>query len=259
MAEMKVFFDGRFDAGLRFDNFVAGEANQFAIDAAKNFTELNNGHHGPLLIYGERGSGKSHLAHAIANMMQEYNPQSITGVCYASGFVKHVEQAYKTQAIAHFRHYCHSLDFLVVDDIGRIANQARSQKELIYACDSLSAAHKHVALTIDTSSENIIDNIPNGKFVSWFSSGLFVTLKPPELELRIAILDQKAKQRGYALDMDTALFIVNCFNSNIRELESALMRTIAYAMFHRCNLTVETAKEALHDRAKERGLLGLLD
>ena len=245
MKKEKRIYDGQSNADLRFDNFVAGKANQFAIDAARDFAELHNDHHGLLLIYGERGSGKSHLSHAIANLARELKPRSRISICHALEFVENVEQAYKTQDIAQFRRFYHSLDLLIIDSINCLDNQARAQEELIYKLDSLLATHKRVVLTINVLPENMAGMGINKKLVSWFSGGLFVTLEPPELELRIAILNQEAKQDEYVLDDGIALFIAKRINSDIRQLKVALKQVTAHETFYRCKLTVETIREAM--------------
>ncbi len=240
-------YGGQADVGLRFDNFVIGKANQLAADAARNFVELQMDKLDPLVIYGECGTGTTHLASAIANLMKELKPQSKIACCNAIRFLSDVVYAFKAKSCDQFKQYYRSLDLLILDDFQLLVDKPGTQQELLYTIDALLAAHKRVVITSSILPKNMANIGMNEKLVSRISGGLLVTLGRPELELRIAILKQKAILEGCALDDDAVLYIANNLNSNIRELEGALKRVVAYSRFHNCPFSLDTARKALQD------------
>lgn len=236
---------GKINPSLTFDSFVIGKANQLAFAAATQVAELPSISYNPLFIYGGVGLGKTHIIQAIGNQILVNNPQ--TKICYmhAERYVADVVRAYQTNKFEEFKQFYHSLDVLLIDDIQFFAGKAKTQEEFFYAFNTLLDSHKQVILTSDTFPKEI--NGLESRLVSRFGWGLTVAIEPPELEMRVAILLKKAALSGYSLDNAVAFFIAKHVNSNIRELEGALKRVEAYAKFHRCNTSVETAKEALKD------------
>lgn len=236
---------GKINPSLTFDNFVIGKANQLAFAAATQVAELPGVSYNPLFIYGGVGLGKTHLLQSIGNQILVNNPQ--TKICYmhAERYVADVVRAYQTNKFEEFKQFYHSLDVLLIDDIQFFAGKAKTQEEFFYAFNTLVDSHKQVILTSDTFPKEIIGL--ESRLVSRFGWGLTVAIEPPELEMRVAILLKKASLNGYALDETVAFFIAKHVSSNVRELEGALKRVEAYVKFHKRNISVETAKEALKD------------
>jgi chromosomal replication initiator protein len=236
---------GKLNPSLTFENFVIGKANQLAFAAATQVAELPGVSYNPLFVYGGVGLGKTHLLQAIGNQIRLSNPQ--TKICYmhAERYVADVVRAYQTNKFEEFKQFYHSLDVLLIDDIQFFAGKAKTQEEFFYAFNTLVDSHKQVILTSDTFPKEIT-GLEN-RLVSRFGWGLTVAIEPPELEMRVAILLKKAALSGYSLNDEVAFFVAKHVSSNVRELEGALKRVEAYAKFHKRNISVETAKEALKD------------
>ena len=154
-------------------------------------------------------------------------------------------RAYQHKAFDDFKRYYHSLDLLLIDDIQFFSGKNRTQEEFFYAFNALVEAHKQVIITCDTYPKEI-SGIEN-RLISRFGWGLTVAVEPPELEMRVAILLKKADADGLALDENVAFFIAKHIQSNIRELEGALKRVLAYSRFTGQPITVDLAREALRD------------
>lgn len=236
---------GKLNPSLTFENFVIGKANQLAFAAATQVAELPSVSYNPLFVYGGVGLGKTHLLQAIGNQIRLSHPQ--TKICYmhAERYVADVVRAYQTNKFEEFKQFYHSLDVLLIDDIQFFAGKAKTQEEFFYAFNTLVDSHKQVILTSDTFPKEIVGL--ESRLVSRFGWGLTVAIEPPELEMRVAILLKKASLSGYSLDEAVAFFVAKHVNSNVRELEGALKRVEAYAKFHKRNISVDTAKEALKD------------
>ena len=236
---------GKLNPSLTFENFVIGKANQLAFAAATQVAGLPGVSYNPLFVYGGVGLGKTHLLQAIGNQIRFSNPQ--TKICYmhAERYVADVVRAYQTNKFEEFKQFYHSLDVLLIDDIQFFAGKAKTQEEFFYAFNTLIDSHKQVILTSDTFPKEIT-GLEN-RLISRFGWGLTVAIEPPELEMRVAILLKKAFLSGYSLNDEVAFFIAKHVSSNVRELEGALKRVEAYAKFHKCNISVDTAREALKD------------
>ena len=236
---------GKLNPSLTFDNFVIGKANQLAIAAANQVSELPGVSYNPLFVYGGVGLGKTHLLQAIGNQIKVNDPQ--VKICYmhAERYVADVVRAYQTNKFEEFKKFYHSLDVLLIDDIQFFAGKAKTQEEFFYAFNTLIDSHKQVILTSDTFPKEISGL--ESRLVSRFGWGLTIAIEPPELEMRVAILLKKATLSGFLLDNEVAFFIAKHINSNVRELEGALKRVEAYAKFHKRNISVEATKEALKD------------
>jgi len=236
---------GKLNQSLTFESFVIGKANQLAFAAATQVSELPGVSYNPLFIYGGVGLGKTHLAQAIGNQIRINNPQAKVCYMHAERYVADVVRAYQTNKFEEFKQYYHSLDVLLIDDIQFFAGKAKTQEEFFYAFNTLVDSHKQIILTSDTFPKDITGL--ESRLISRFGWGLTIAIEPPELEMRVAILIKKAAISGYKLDDAVAFFIAKHVNSNVRELEGALKRVEAYTKFHKRNISVETAKEALKD------------
>ncbi|MCS6785774.1 MAG: chromosomal replication initiator protein DnaA [Thiobacillaceae bacterium] len=235
----------RLNPQFTFDTFVRGKANELARAAALQVAENPGAGYNPLFVYGGVGLGKTHLIQAIGNEVLRRAPGANVRYIHAERYFSDMIRAVRSKAFDDFRRRYDSLDVLLIDDIQFFANKDRTQEEFFYTFNSLIEAHKQVIITSDTFPKDL-EGIEE-RLKSRFSWGLTVMLEPPELEMRVAILLNKARLEGESLDEATAFFIAKQIRSNVRELEGALKRVIAYARFHRQAISVEVAKEALKD------------
>ncbi|MBI3147878.1 MAG: chromosomal replication initiator protein DnaA [Betaproteobacteria bacterium] len=234
------------NTAFTFSNFVTGKANQLARAAGLQVAE-NPGHaYNPLFIYGGSGLGKTHLVQAIGNRVREHHPAFNILYIHAERYVSDVVRAYQHKAFDEFKRFYRSLDLLLIDDIQFITGKTRTQEEFFYLFNTLFDSHKQVVITCDTYPKEISGF--EERLISRFGWGLTVALEPPELEMRVAILLSKAEALGFSLDENVAFFIAKHIRSNVRELEGALKRVLAYVGFnHIQEITLAVAKDALKD------------
>ena len=235
----------RLNQEYTFDTFVTGKANQLARAAAIQVADNPGTSYNPLFLYGGVGLGKTHLVQAIGNQMIRRTPEARVRYIHAEQYVTDVVRAYQKKAFDEFKRYYHSLDLLIVDDIQFFNNKNRTQEEFFYAFNALIEAHKQVIITCDTYPREIAGI--EDRLISRFGWGLTVAIEPPELEMRVAILLKKAESQGVVLDENVAFFIAKHLRSNVRELEGALRKLIAYSKFHARDITLEVARDALRD------------
>ena len=235
----------RLNPNLTFDNFVTGKANQLARAAAMQIAENPGGSYNPLFLYGGVGLGKTHLTHAVGNAVLARARGAKVRYIHAEQYVSDVVRAYQRKAFDDFKRYYHSLDLLLIDDIQFFAGKARTQEEFFYAFEALVAGRKQIIITSDTYPKELKDM--EDRLVSRFTSGLTVAIEPPELEMRVAILLKKAEVEGAQMKEDVAFFIAKNLRSNVRELEGALRKVMAFSSFHGRIITVDVAREALKD------------
>ncbi|CAG4892418.1 chromosomal replication initiator protein DnaA [Paraburkholderia saeva] len=230
---------------LTFDNFVTGKANQLARAAAIQVADNPGISYNPLFLYGGVGLGKTHLIHAIGNQLLMDKAGARIRYIHAEQYVSDVVKAYQRKAFDDFKRYYHSLDLLLIDDIQFFSGKSRTQEEFFYAFEALVANKAQVIITSDTYPKEIsgIDD----RLISRFDSGLTVAIEPPELEMRVAILMRKAQSEGVSLNEDVAFFVAKHLRSNVRELEGALRKILAYSKFHGREISIEVTKEALKD------------
>ncbi len=230
---------------LTFDNFVTGKANQLARAAAIQVADNPGISYNPLFLYGGVGLGKTHLIHAIGNQLLMDKAGARIRYIHAEQYVSDVVKAYQRKAFDDFKRYYHSLDLLLIDDIQFFSGKSRTQEEFFYAFEALVANKAQVIITSDTYPKEIsgIDD----RLISRFDSGLTVAIEPPELEMRVAILMRKAQSEGVSLNEDVAFFVAKHLRSNVRELEGALRKILAYSKFHGREISIELTREALKD------------
>lgn len=236
---------GKLNGSLAFENFVTGKANQLAHAAAMQVANFPGTMYNPLFIYGGVGLGKTHLIQSIGNLIKKEKPESKICYVHATNYVSDVVRAFQTKKFDEFKQFYNSLDLLLIDDIQFIADKPGTQQEFFYTLNSLIESNKQIVITCDTFPKEIAGI--EARLTSRFSSGLTVAVEPPGLEMRVAILLQKANSLNHPIQEDVAFFIAKHVRSNIRELEGALNRILAYAKFHKENITVDSAKEALKD------------
>jgi chromosomal replication initiator protein len=235
----------RLNPAFSFDSFVTGKANQLARAAALQVAENPGVSYNPLFVYGGVGLGKTHLVQAIGNQLADHRPQARIRYIHAEQYVTDVVRAYQQKSFDEFKRYYHSLDLLLIDDIQFFSNKGRTQEEFFYAFNALVEAHKQIVITCDTYPKEIAGM--EERLISRFGWGLTVAIEPPELEMRVAIVLKKAEAESVALSEDIAFFIAKHLRSNVRELEGALKKVLAFARFSGRELSLELAKEALTD------------
>lgn len=238
-----------FRSGLQtaftFDNFVEGKSNQLARAASAQVAENPGTAYNPLFLYGGVGLGKTHLMHAVGNMMFERIENAKIVYLHSERFVAEMVKALQHNAINEFKRYYRSVDALLIDDIQFFANKDRSQEEFFHTFNSLIEGHQQVIMTCDRYPKKV-DGLEE-RLKSRFGWGLTVAIEPPELETRVAILMSKAAQIDVHIPTEVAFLIAKRFQSNIREMEGALRRVVANSRFTGHPITLEFAKEALRD------------
>jgi len=235
----------RLNPDFTFDTLVTGRANDLA-RAAAHQVALNPGtSYNPLFVYGGVGLGKTHLIHALGNEVWNHNPNLVIRYVHAEDYVSDVVRAYQQKSFDVFKRYYRSLDLLLVDDIQFFINKARTQEEFFYAFNALVEAKKQIVISCDTYPKDISGL--EERLISRFDWGLTVQIEPPEQEMRVAILKKKAEVSKLLLGDDVAFLIAKNLRSNVRELEGALNKVIAYSRFHGREIGVELAREALKD------------
>jgi len=236
-----------------FDNFVEGKSNQLAKAASFQVSENVGRAYNPLLIYGSSGLGKTHLMHAIGNAVLLRQPSLNIVYVHSEKFVQDMVKALQQNTINAFKDYYRNLDVLLIDDIQFFASKERSQEEFFHTFNTLLEKKHQVVLTSDKYPKEIANLAERLK--SRFSSGLPVTIEPPDMETRAAILMKKAAMVNVELHQDVALFIAKRIPSNVRDLEGALRRVIANSQFTGREITIDFTKEALHDLISMRDKL----
>lgn len=244
-AETSILEQSRINVDMTFDSFVTGKANQLARAAAIQVANNPGVSYNPLYIFGGVGLGKTHLIHAIGNHVLQDIPSARIRYIHAEQYVRDVVTAYQRKGFDNFKRYYHSLDMLLIDDIQFFSGKSRTQEEFFYAFEALIAARKQIIITSDTYPKEISGM--DDRLTSRFDSGLTVAIEPPELEMRVAILIKKAAMEGIELSNDVAFFVAKHLRSNVRELEGALRKILAFSRFHGRDITIELTKEALKD------------
>ena len=228
-----------------FDSLVVGKANELARAACLNVSQSPGGAYNPLFIYGGAGLGKTHLIHAIGNAVLAADPTKVVRYVHAEDYYSDVVRAYQQKAFDSFKQNYRSLDLLLLDDVQFLKGKDRSQEEFFYLFNALVEARKQIVITCDTYPK-AIEGLED-RLITRLDWGLTVQIEPPETEMRVAILKKKAESEGKPISDEVAFFIAKHLRSNVRELEGALTRVLAFAQFHGREITLETAKEALKD------------
>ncbi|ROZ66251.1 chromosomal replication initiator protein DnaA [Ramlibacter sp. WS9] len=240
-----VAFKNRINTALTFDTLVEGTANRMARAAAMHVSTIPGHLYNPLFIYGGVGLGKTHLVHAVGNRLLADKPGSKVLYIHAEQFVSDVVKAYQRKTFDEFKEKYHSLDLLLIDDVQFFANKDRTQEEFFNAFEALLAKKSHIVMTSDTYPKGLADI--HERLVSRFDSGLTVAIEPPELEMRVAILINKAKAESAEMPEEVAFFVAKNVRSNVRELEGALRKILAYSRFNQKEISIQLAREALRD------------
>jgi chromosomal replication initiator protein len=235
----------RLNSSLTFDTLVAGRANQMARTAALHVAGAPGQMYNPLFIYGGVGLGKTHLMNAVGNALLADRPDAKVLYLHAEQFITDVVKNYQRKTFDELKAKYHQLDLLLIDDVQFFAGKERTQEEFFNAFEALLAKRAHIIMTSDTYPKGLVDI--DERLTSRFDAGLTVAIEPPELEMRVAILMRKAESEGSVMPEDVAFFIAKNVRANVRELEGALRKVLAYSRFSHKEISINLAREALKD------------
>ena len=227
----------------QFDTFVIGSGNQFAHAAASAVAERPSKAYNPLFVYGGVGMGKTHLMHAIGHQVKLRQPHA--AISYISGekFTNEMINSVRYDKMTSFRDKYRYVDVLLIDDIQFLAGKERTQEEFFHTFNALHESSKQIVIASDRSPKELSDF--EDRLRSRFEWGLVVDIQPPDLETKVAILQRKAELEQTTLPTDVALFIAGNVRTNVRELEGALVRLIAWCSMHGIEITLPTAQQCL--------------
>ncbi|MBY0469329.1 MAG: chromosomal replication initiator protein DnaA, partial [Burkholderiaceae bacterium] len=235
----------RLNLGLTFSNLVPGRANQMARTAALHVAGAPGQMYNPLFIYGGVGLGKTHLMNAVGNALLADRPDARVLYLHAEQFITDVVKNYQRKTFDELKAKYHSLDLLLIDDVQFFAGKERTQEEFFNAFEALLAKKAHIIMTSDTYPKGLVDI--DERLTSRFDAGLTVAIEPPELEMRVAILMKKAEAEGTPMPEDVAFFVAKNVRANVRELEGALRKILAYSRFSQKDISIALARDALKD------------
>ncbi|MDD5223436.1 MAG: chromosomal replication initiator protein DnaA [bacterium] len=230
------------DSNYTFEKFKVGPSNQFAHAAALAVSENPGGNYNPLFLYGGVGVGKTHLLTAIGHRILKNFSDSRLIFIPAEHFVNEMINSIRFEKMSEFRSkYRDNCDVLLLDDIQFIASKERTQEEFFHTFNSLYSLKKQIVITCDRFPKEM--EALDERLRSRFEWGLIADIQPPEIEVKIAILKEKAETNGITLPDDVALFLANTASSNIRELEGSLIRISAFASFYNSEINLDFAKK----------------
>ena len=235
----------RLNPALTFDTLVPGRANQMARTAALHVAGAPGQMYNPLFIYGGVGLGKTHLIHAVGNALLADKPDARILYLHAEQFITDVVKNYQRKTFDELKAKYHQLDLLLIDDVQFFAGKERTQEEFFNAFEALLAKRAHIIMTSDTYPKGLVDI--DERLTSRFDAGLTVAIEPPELEMRVAILMRKAELEATPMPEDVAFFVAKNVRANVRELEGALRKILAYSRFSHKEINIGLAREALKD------------
>ncbi len=226
-----------------FEGFVIGNGNQFARAAAGAVAERPSKAYNPLFLYSGTGMGKTHLMHAIGHEMKLRQPQA--SICYVSSekFTNEMINSLRNDRMTSFRDKFRSVDLLLIDDIQFIAQKERTQEEFFHTFNALHESMKQIVIASDRPPKELPEI--EDRLRSRFEWGLIADIQPPDLETKVAILQKKAESEQTVLPIDVALFIASNVRTNVRELEGALVRLIAWCGLNGLEITLPTTQQCL--------------
>jgi len=237
--------DHQLNPRYSFDTFVVGKSNEFAHAASRAVAEHPSKAYNPLFLYGGVGMGKTHLMHAIGHTIKKRNPAMRLSYVSAEKFTIEVINSLRFDRMISFRERFHTVDVLLVDDIQFIAGKERTQEEFFHTFNALYEQQKQIVISSDCLPKDI--NSIEERLRSRFEWGLIADIQPPDLETKIAILQKKAENERFSLPDDVAEYIARAIKSNVRELEGALTRLMAYASLTGAVVSLSTAQQVLRN------------
>ncbi len=226
-----------------FDAFVIGNGNQFARAASLAVAERPSRAYNPLFLYGGVGMGKTHLMHAIGHEVKRRQPAA--SICYVSAekFTNEMITSLRNDRMTSFRDRFRTVDVLLIDDIQFIAQKERTQEEFFHTFNALHESMKQIVIASDRPPKELAEI--EDRLRSRFEWGLIADIQPPDLETKVAILQKKAENDQVQLPTDVALFIASNVRTNVRELEGALTRLVAWCNLNRTEITLATTQQCL--------------
>ena len=226
-----------------FDGFVMGTGNQFARAAAEAVAERPSKAYNPLFLYGSVGNGKTHLMHAIGHEVKRHQPQA--SICYVSSekFTNEMINSIRYDRISSFRDKYRSVDVLLIDDIQFMAQKERTQEEFFHTFNALHESMKQIVIASDRPPKELAEI--EDRLRNRFEWGLIADIQPPDLETKVAILQKKAESEHVTLPVDVALFVASNIRTNVRELEGALVRLMAWCSLHGVEISLAVTQQCL--------------
>jgi chromosomal replication initiator protein len=234
-----------------FESFVVGNNNNFAYAAALAVAQAPGKSYNPLFLYGGVGLGKTHLLHAIGQHVSGNKKGARVAYLSSEKFTNEYIDGIQNNQLAKFRKKYRQTDVLLIDDIQFLAGKERIQEEFFHTFNALHEAHKQIVLTCDRPASEI-QGLEH-RLVSRFEWGLVTDLQPPDVEMRLAILQKKAQIMGVTLSDDIMNFLANRIRTNVRRLEGALIRVVSYASLTGKKLTIEVVEGLLREILHEEG------
>ncbi len=234
---------GQLNPRFRFDNFVVGSCNQFAHAAARAVASYPSRSYNPLFIYGGVGMGKTHLMHAIGRALLEEYPGMRIVYTSSERFMNEMVACLRANRMPLFHRHYRSADVLLIDDVQILSGKERMQEEFFHTFNELYEHQKQIVISSDSTPKNTPGLVE--RLRSRFEWGLMVDVQPPDLETKMAILDKKAEMEGIALPEDVRIYIATKTKSNVRELEGALVKLIAYSSVTSSPITLSMAQQVL--------------
>jgi chromosomal replication initiator protein len=226
-----------------FDNFIIGNGNQFARAASLAVAERPSRAYNPLFLYGGVGMGKTHLMHAIGHEVKRRQPAASICYCSAEKFTNEMITSLRNDRMTSFRDRFRTVDVLLIDDIQFIAQKERTQEEFFHTFNALHENMKQIVIASDRPPKELAEI--EDRLRSRFEWGLIADIQPPDLETKVAILQKKAESEQVLLPTDVALFVASNIRTNVRELEGALVRLIAWCQHNHMEITLATTQQCL--------------
>lgn len=240
-------YESNINKKQRFDNFVVGNSNRFATAAAQAVANNPGSTYNPLFIYGNSGLGKTHLMHAVGNAILEANPGAKVKYVTSETFTNEIINAIQNHTVKDFQEKYRTIDCLIIDDIQFLENKERTQEEFFHTFNALKESNKQIVISCDRNPQNM-DKLEE-RLRSRFASGLTVDIQPPDLETRIAIIRKKAETENVNMPNDVIQTVATSIDNNIRMIEGAFNRIVAYASIMHLPIDLKVTETVLKDFA----------
>src|SRR5512146_2453171 len=243
--QVRFDFDGaaQLNQKYTFDNFVIGSGNQFAHAAARAVAERPSKAYNPLFLYGGVGMGKTHLMQAIGHEVKQLNPEASISYVSSEKFTNEMINSLRYDKMSSFRDKFRTVDVLLIDDIQFLAQKERTQEEFFHTFNALHESMKQIVIASDRPPKELAEI--EDRLRSRFEWGLIADIQPPDLETKVAILLKKAESEQVQLPTDVALFVASNVRTNVRELEGALVRLVAWCHHNHMEITLASTQQCL--------------